>query len=60
MVWLRSSGAFGLAVKVFFIAKVKDLNSEYKDMSKRIRELGTNHPGLALINAGFEANGFNR
>lgn len=49
MVWLRSSGAFGLAVKVFFIAKVKDLNSEYKDMSKRIRELGTNHPGFISI-----------
>lgn len=38
-----------MAVKVFFIAKAKDLNDEYKDMSKRIRELGTNHPGFISI-----------
>ena len=29
-----------MAVKVFFIAKIKDLNDEYKAMSTRIRELG--------------------
>ena len=29
-----------MAVKVFFIAKIKDLNQEYNGISKRIRELG--------------------
>ena len=35
--------------KVFFIAKIKDLNDEYKAMSKRIRELGEQHPGFISI-----------
>ena len=38
-----------MAVKVFFIAKIKDLNDEYKSMSKRIRELGESHPGFISI-----------
>ena len=29
-----------MAVKVFFIAKIKDSNDEYKDYVQRVRELG--------------------
>lgn len=38
-----------MAIKVFFIAKIKDLNSEYMQFSKRIRELGESHPGFISI-----------
>ncbi len=38
-----------MAVKVFFIAKIKDLNQEYNGISKRIRELGESHPGFISI-----------
>lgn len=38
-----------MAVKVFFIAKMKDLNDEYKGISSRIRELGEGHPGFISI-----------
>lgn len=38
-----------MAVKVFFIAKIKDLNEEYKTMSSHIRELGEKHPGFISI-----------
>ena len=38
-----------MAVKVFFIAKIKDLNDEYKATSTRIRELGEGHPGFISI-----------
>lgn len=38
-----------MTVKVFFIAKIKDLNQDYQSMSKRIRELGENHPGFVSI-----------
>ena len=38
-----------MAVKVFFIAKIKDLNDEYKSYSKRLRELGESHPGFISI-----------
>jgi heme-degrading monooxygenase HmoA len=38
-----------MAVKVFFIAKIKDLNSEYQDMSKKIRELAEEQEGFLDI-----------
>ena len=38
-----------MAVKVFFIAKIKDLNDEYKEMSQKIRKLGESHPGFISI-----------
>lgn len=38
-----------MAVKVFFIAKAKNLNDEYREYSKQLRELGTNHPGFISI-----------
>ena len=38
-----------MPVKVIFIAKIKDLNDEYKAFSKRIRELGESHPGFISI-----------
>jgi heme-degrading monooxygenase HmoA len=38
-----------MAVKVFFIAKTKDLNSEYHDMSKKIRELAETQEGFIDI-----------
>ena len=33
-----------MAVKVFFIAKIKDFNDEYKDYVQRVRELGESDP----------------
>lgn len=36
-------------IKVFFIAKIKDLNEEYKTMSAHIRQLGEQHPGFVSI-----------
>ena len=38
-----------MAVKVFFIAKMKDLNAEYKGISQHIRRLGESHPGFISI-----------
>ena len=38
-----------MAVKVFFIAKIKDLNAEYKGISQNIRRLGESHPGFISI-----------
>ena len=38
-----------MAVKVFFIAKIKDLNDEYTAVSTRMRELGESHPGFISI-----------
>ena len=40
-----------MAVKVFFIAKMKDLNDEYKGISQRIRQLGEGHPDLLVSKA---------
>lgn len=36
-------------VKVFFIAKIKDLNSEYREYSNQLRELAESHPGFIAI-----------
>lgn len=36
-------------IKVFFIAKIKDLNEDYKSMSTHIRELAESHPGFVDI-----------
>ena len=38
-----------MAVKVFFIAKMKDLNAEYMGISQHIRRLGEKHPGFISI-----------
>lgn len=38
-----------MAIKVFFIAKIKDLNEEYQEYSKHIRELAEAHPGFISI-----------
>ena len=38
-----------MVIKVFFIAKIKDLNDEYKAMSTHIREIGEKHPGFISI-----------
>ena len=38
-----------MAVKVFFIAKIKDFNDEYKDYVQRVRELGEAHPGFISL-----------
>jgi heme-degrading monooxygenase HmoA len=38
-----------MAVKVFFIAKIKDLNEEYQDYSKRVRALAETNPGFISI-----------
>lgn len=38
-----------MTIKVFFIAKAKNLNDEYREYSKQLRELGTNHPGFVSI-----------
>ena len=38
-----------MAIKVFFIAKIKDLNDEYKAYSKQVRELAEAHPGFISI-----------
>lgn len=38
-----------MAVKVFFIARARELNDEYRAYSKQLRELGTNHPGFISI-----------
>lgn len=38
-----------MAIKVFFIAKIKDLNSEYQEFSKQVRELAEAHPGFISI-----------
>ena len=36
-------------IKVFFIAKIKDLNSEYKTMSEKLRTLAESMPGFIDI-----------
>ena len=38
-----------MAVKVFFIAKIKDFNNEYKDYVKRVRDLGEAHDGFISL-----------
>lgn len=38
-----------MAIKVFFIAKIKDLNDEYKEMSKKVRDLAEQNPGFVSI-----------
>ena len=38
-----------MAVKVFFIAKIKDFNDEYKDYVSRVRDLGESHPGFISL-----------
>ena len=38
-----------MAIKVFFIAKMKDLNEEYKLISAEVRELAEQHPGFISI-----------
>lgn len=38
-----------MAIKVFFIAKIKDLNAEYKSLSTHIRQLAESHPGFISI-----------
>ena len=38
-----------MAVKVFFIAKIKDFNEEYKDYVKRVRDLGEAHDGFISL-----------
>ena len=38
-----------MAVKVFFIAKIKDFNDEYKDYVKRVRDLGEAHDGFISL-----------
>ena len=36
-------------IKVFFIAKIKDLNEEYKNRSTRLREMAESMPGFVSI-----------
>ena len=36
-------------IKVFFIAKIKDLNEEYQDYSTRVRALAETNPGFVDI-----------
>ena len=36
-------------IKVFFIAKIKDLNNEYKTMSEKLRKLAESLPGFVDI-----------
>tara|TARA_B100001996_G_scaffold130481_2_gene99177 strand:- start:599 stop:877 length:279 start_codon:yes stop_codon:yes gene_type:complete len=36
-------------IKVFFIAKIKDLNEEYKNRSTRLREMAEGMPGFISI-----------
>lgn len=38
-----------MSIKVFFIAKIKDLNDEYKAISKEVRELAEQHSGFISI-----------
>lgn len=38
-----------MAVKVFFIAKIKEFNDEYKDYVTRVRDLGEQHPGFISL-----------
>ena len=38
-----------MPVKVFFIAKMKNLNAEYMGISQEIRRLGEQHPGFISI-----------
>lgn len=38
-----------MAVKVFFIAKIKEFNDEYKDYVTRVRDLGEKHPGFISL-----------
>jgi len=38
-----------MAVKVFFIAHIKDFNDSYNDYVKRVRELGEQHPGFISL-----------
>lgn len=36
-------------IKVFFIAKIKDLNEEYKIYSNKLRKMAERHPGFVSI-----------
>ena len=36
-------------IKVFFIAKIKEFNDEYKDYVTRVRDLGEQHPGFISL-----------
>ena len=38
-----------MPVKVFFIAKIRDLNSDYQEYSERLRELSESTPGFISI-----------
>ena len=38
-------------IKVFFIAKIKDLNSDYKTMSDKLRTLAESMPGFVDISS---------
>jgi heme-degrading monooxygenase HmoA len=38
-----------MAIQVFFIAKIRDLNSDYQEYSKRLREMSESSPGFISI-----------
>lgn len=38
-----------MPIKVFFIAKIRDLNSDYQEYSNRLREMSESSPGFISI-----------
>ena len=38
-----------MAIKVFFIAKIKEFNDEYKEYVTKVRKLGEEHPGFISL-----------
>jgi heme-degrading monooxygenase HmoA len=38
-----------MAVQVFFIAKIKNFNDEYREYSSQLRTMANSHPGFVSI-----------